>query len=323
MVEFDVNEAIFNRDFLQGFLNMRAIKGYTFVPAIPKMELDDDTFSYFEEDSVEEAVENEKIHRARRMPEGAMFEEISVTGFNEKHGTVHKKGFKLTVGENLLKRQPTRQRSLLNKMATQVIALCKEAENRTYNELVNTAKEKGLYNVEPENGETIPDKIGENANLHRAALLSQAAYDLDVYSQELDFLMYNKYDFAEVRSQLNDNEVVTQNRQINGWQPGESASFDYAGITFMKGPKIQQPNTELGWDKSQDFGYLFYTKEKKGYDPDVVTGLEEFAPLINVTIEPPSDYDMPSQYVIRAMMGTGLAVESPHQLWYRDNIGGN
>lgn len=313
MTEYDIREELFNRDFLQGFLNERIVKGLSFTPLIPKQELKADTFTAFQEDkSFEESVSSGSQHKGRLITEGAELEEIRVDGFSPKVGRISKRGYRITLSENILEREPTEARSILNRMARLSYGLGRWVEEVAWTTAKAEAIRGGVTNV------TADPIIGVNAKPESGFIDYEMAYDLDDYTQELNTIIYHKSDLGALRKKLNDNEVVTQNRLIEGWKNGRA--FDYMDITHMRGNMFQTQGEILGFDRNVDWGTMFYTKEKRGYKPSVKTGMEHFAPLLNVTVQPPESYDVTGKYVIRMLVGAGLNVESPQALLYDNNL---
>lgn len=313
MTEYDVREALFNRDFLQGFLNEKMVYGLSMTPLIPKQELKHDTFTSFQDDgSVEESIAEGSQHKPRLVAEGAVLEEIRVDGFTPKIGRISKRGYRITLSENILERDPTEARSILNRMGRLSYGLGRWVEETVWLKLKAEAIAGGITNVSAD------PLIGADAKPESAIIDLEMEYDLDDYSQELNTIIMHKRDQGALRKKLNDNEVVTQNRLIEGWKNGRA--YDYMDVTFMKGNMFQTQDELIGFDRNVDWGTVFYTKEKRGYNPKVKTGMEHFAPLMNVTLQAPEDYDVYGNYVIRMLTGAGLSVDSPQALLYHTRL---
>lgn len=312
-MEYDVREEIFNRDFLQGFLNEKIVYGLTMTPLIPKQTLNHDTFTSFQEDkSVEESIAEGSQHKPRLIAEGAELEEIRVDGFSPKTGRISKRGYRITLSENFMEREPTEARSILNRMGRLAYGLGRWVEETVYLKMKAEAISGGITSV------TADPILGDNAKPESGIIDYQMAYDLDDYTQELNTILMHKADLGGFRKKLNDNEVVTQNRLIEGWKNGRA--FDYMDVTFMRANMFHTQGTILGFDRNVDWGTVYYTKEKRGYKPSVKTGMESFAPLLNVTVQEPESYDVYGNYVIRMLVGAGLDVQAPQALLYDDNL---
>jgi hypothetical protein len=313
MTEYDVREELFNRDFLQGFLNEKIVYGLTMTPLIPKQELKHDTFTSLQDDgSVEESIAQGSQHKPRLVAEGAVLEEIRVDGFTPKTGRISKRGYRITLSENILEREPTEARSILNRMGRLAYGLGRWVEEIVWTTMKAEAIAGGITNVSAD------PIVGANAKPESGIIDYQMAYDLDDYSQELNTMIYHKKDLGDFRKKLNDNEVVTQNRLVEGWKNGRA--FDYLDVTHMKGNMFQAQDELIGFDRNLDWGTVFYTKEKRGYNPKVKTGMENFAPILNVTLQEPEPYDVYGNYVIRMLTGAGLAVDSPQALLYDNGL---
>jgi len=313
MVEYDIREELFNRDFLQGFLNEKMIKGLRISPLIPKQELKHDTFTWFEYDkSEEEMISSGSMHKPRLIAEGAVLEEIRMDGFSPKTGRVSKRGYQFTLSENYMERDPTEARSILKKMGNLAYGLGRWVEEINWTGLKASAIAGGVTST------TAKPLIGDNGEPEKALIQYETDYDLDDFSQELNTLIYHKNDLAGLRMLLNDHEVVTQNRLVEGWKNGRA--FDYLEITHMRGSMFQNQGEILGFDRTQEFATAYYVKGKRGYSPKVKTGMEHFAPIINVTVQEPESYDVYGEYTIRMFAGAGISVESPQMLFYKNGL---
>lgn len=313
MVEYDIREELFNRDFLQGFFNEKAVKGLRISPLIPKEELKHDTFTWFEYDkSDEEAIQSGSMHKPRTIAEGAVLEEIRMDGFSPKTGRVTKKGYQFSLSENYLERDPTEARSILRKMGSLAYGLGRWVEEINWTGLKTAGIAGG---VKPEGTQPL---IGASGQPEKALVEYEMEYDLDDYTQELNTLIYHKKDLGGLRMLLNDHEVVTQNRLVEGWKNGRA--FDYLDITHMRGCMFQNQGELLGFDRNADFATAYYVKGKRGYSPKVKTGMEHFAPIINVTVQEPESYDVYGEYTIRMFAGAGLSVESPQCIFYKNGL---
>lgn len=318
-MEYDIREELFNRDFLQGYTNERVVRGLTMTPLLEKQVFSDDTFTWFEEDmSVEEAVKRGLQHNPRKLPEGAVMEEIRVEGFSEKHGTVEKRGFQITLSKNKLERKPEAARSILNRIGKLSYSLGRWVEGEVFNKVKSEAIKGGVTVSNSQDLAQAPPILGESSQLSKALTSYELAYDLDDFDQELNTLIYHKRDLKGIRDQLNDNEIVTQNRLVEGWKNGKA--FDYLDITHMKGNMFQNQDELIGFDRNVDFGTVYYTEEEGAYNPDVITGMEAFSPLVNVTVQPPDEYLMPKKYTIRMLTGVGVSIETPRALLYKNGL---
>lgn len=105
-MEFDINEVLFNRDYLQGLVSEYALKGLRMTPFFEPVSIDDDTFTWIKDDSnPEKAITAGQQHKPRLLAEGAQLEEIRLEGYSTETGTVTKFGYRLTISNNLLKRR--------------------------------------------------------------------------------------------------------------------------------------------------------------------------------------------------------------------------
>ncbi|MCE7699944.1 MAG: hypothetical protein K8E24_014345 [Methanobacterium paludis] len=313
MAEFDIREEMFNRDFLQGFFTDYTVKGLSMTPLLQKQSLSDDTYTWIEEDmSVEKQIQLGRIHAPRKLAEGAKLEEIRVEGIHTKTGAVEKRGYMLTISNNLVKRQPTVARSILNRMGKLAYGLGRWIEESVWTTVKAEAIKNGIT------GMTAEPIIGANAKLQRGLVDYEMAYDSDEFNQELNTLIYKKEDLGDVRKQLNDNEVVTQNRLVDGWKNGRA--FNYMDITHMRGNMFQAQGEILGFDRNIDFGTVYYGVEEGAYNPKVLTGMESFAPLINVTVQQPEEWMIPKETTIRMLASCGTSIETPHALMYDNNL---
>lgn len=318
MAEYDIREEMFNRDFLQGFLQKRAAKGLKFTPMMPRQVLDADTFTWIEEDMfVEEAIKKGKQHNPRLLPEGAMLEEIKMEGIHSETGKILKRGYSITIGKNLLNRDPTVARSLLNRMGKLSYGLARWIESVVYNNIKEAAIAKGVNDTVL--GSYTP-LVGVGGKFYDGLMDLEAAYDLDEYSQELNTILYHKGEFKDSKKQLNANEIITQNRIINGWQQG--SNFDYMGINHCKSGMFQNAGEIIGFDRDIPFGTLYYGKEDGAYNPKVISGVEKFAPILNVTVKEPLSWEIPKEYTINMLASVGTAIDSPEVLMYSNKVRG-
>src|SRR5690606_31331343 len=186
-MEFDINEVLFNRDYLQGLVSEYALKGLRMTPFFEPVSIDDDTFTWIKDDSnPEKAITAGQQHKPRLLAEGAQLEEIRLEGYSTETGTVTKFGYRLTISNNLLKRRVVLG-TLLDKIKKLAYGLGREIEEITYTAAKAKAISEGIYN--PSLSKKL---IGTGSSVHEALLDLQVAYDLDDYSQELDTLVMTK-----------------------------------------------------------------------------------------------------------------------------------
>lgn len=311
-MEFDINEVLFNRDYLQGLVSEYALKGLRMTPFFEPVRIDDDTFTWIKDDSnPEKAIATGQQHKPRLLAEGAQLEEIRLEGYSTETGTVTKFGYRLTISNNLLKRRVVLG-TLLDKIKKLAYGLGREIEEITYTAAKAKAISEGIYN--PSLSKKL---IGTQSSVHEALLDLQVAYDLDDYSQELDTLVMTKSDLAAVRKQLNANEIITQNRIIEGW---DARGFEYMDTTFMKSSMFQNNGELFGFDKNIPLGNIYYGVEDGAYNPSVVTGMEHIAPIINVTVQEPESWNVPKEYTIRMLASVGVGITSPQRILYSNDF---
>ena len=111
-MEFDINEVLFNRDYLQGLVSEYALKGLRMTPFFEPVSIDDDTFTWIKDDSNPEKAQLPDNSTNQDLAEGAQLEEIRLEGYSTETGTT-KFGYRLTISNNLLKRRVVLGTSLI------------------------------------------------------------------------------------------------------------------------------------------------------------------------------------------------------------------
>lgn len=316
-MEFKIRDMLFNRDLLQGYVNREVVKGLSFLPFLEKEELNADTFTWIKDDmSVAEQFAQGKTHEPRILAEGAKLEEVTVEGQHAKTGTVIKKGYSIRLSENFIKSEPTAARSILKHIKALAYGLGIWAEQMTFNEILATAKAEGIYNP-------VANKIGTSTEDYISTLIDYQTQFYEVEdNQTMNTILYNNADHARIKKMLASTDAGMINRDtitdIKNWSLPDTA-FEFMGVKHIPGNKFHPQDTLIGFDNNNAPAVVYYGKERGAYSPDVMTGMEHFAPLINVTVQEPENYEMPKDYVIRMMMSIGVAVEKPSGILVDDD----
>ena len=318
----NLNEYLFQRDFLQGYVNDYVSKGFRLAKFFTPQQTDADTFTKIKDEmTIDEAIESGRMHKPRPMVKNADIEMIADEFYQTEIGYIRSIGYGIQVNEKLIKRDPTAVYTTLNRISKLAYLMALGLENDCYEAMKTEAGIQGdaLAGI----GNLVGSGVTQT-DITNAIIDYGLAFDLDdIADQELQYIVARKAVLADIRKKLDSNEIVVNNdyTKIQGWTP--DTSFNYAGVNFNIGSKTMQ-NTEIfGLGTNQKLGNMFYVTEEGAFKPNIAIGegASAFAPYINVTLEEPNRKEMKDVWTIRMKANVGVSIDNPKALLYDDNVG--
>lgn len=318
----NLNDYLFQRDFLQGYVNDYVSKGFKLAKFFTPQQTDADTFTKIKDEmTIDEAIESGRMHKPRPMVKNADIEMIADEFYETEIGYIRSIGYGIQVNEKLMKRDPTQVYTTLNRISKLAYLMALGLETSCYDAMKEGAGIKGDALT------GIGDLVGtgvDQKGVTDAIIDYGLAFDLDdIADQELQYIIARKPVLADIRKKLNSNEIVVNNdySKIQGWTP--ETSYNYAGVNFNIGSKCMQ-NTEIfGVGANAKLGNIFYMTEEGAFKPNISIGegASAYAPFINVTLEEPNRKEMKDVWTIRMKANVGVSIDNPKALLYDDNVG--
>lgn len=320
----NLNDMLFQRDFLQGYVNDYVSKGFRLAKFFTPQETDADTFTKIKDEmTVDEAIESGRMHKPRPMVKNADIEMIADEFYETELGYIRSIGYGIQVNEKLIKRDPTQVYTTLNRVSKLAYLIALGIETDCYDAMVSSA---GIIRGNGERLDGVGHLIGTGVDqkaLTDTIVDYGVAFDYDdIADQELAYVIGRKNVLADIRKKLNSNEIVVNNdyTKIQGWTP--DTSFNYAGVNFNVGSKCMGSNEVFGVGTNAKLGNIFYATEEGAFKPSIQIGegASAYAPYINVTLEEPKRKEMKDVWTIRMKANVGVAIDNPKGLLYDNDI---
>mgnify|MGYP003291289593 CR=1 FL=1 len=320
----NLNDMLFQRDFLQGYVNDYVSKGFRLAKFFTPQETDADTFTKIKDEmTVDEAIESGRMHKPRPMVKNADIEMIADEFYQTETGYIRSIGYGIQVNEKLMKRDPTQVYTTLNRISKLSYLIALGVETTCYDSMVESA---GIIRGSGERLDGVGHLIGTGVDqkaLTDTIVDYGVAFDYDdIADQELAYIIGRKNVLADIRKKLNSNEIVVNNdyTKIQGWTP--DTSFSYAGVNFNVGSKTMGSNEVFGVGTNAKLGNIFYVTEKGAFKPSIKIGegANAYAPYINVTLEEPKRKEMKDVWTIRMKANVGVNIDNPKGLLYDNDI---
>lgn len=318
----NLNDALFQRDFLQGYVNDYVSKGFRLAKFFKPQQTDADTFTKIKDEmTVDEAIASGRMHKPRPMVKNADIEMIADEFYQTEIGYIRSIGYGIQLNEKLIKRDPTQVYTTLNRISKLAYLIALGLEVDCYEAMKTEA------GIQGDALSGIGDFVGSGKtaqDVSNAMVDYGLAFDLDdIADQELQYIIARKNVLADVRKKLNSNEIVVNNdyTKIQGWTP--DTSFNYAGVNFNVGSKCMQGTEIFGVGTNQKLGNMFYVTEKGAFKPTIKIGegASAYAPFINVTLEEPNRKEMKDTWTVRMKANVGVSIDNPKALLYDSSTG--
>lgn len=320
----NLSDHLFQRDFLQGYVNDYVSKGFRLAKFFTPQQTDADTFTKIKDEmTVDEAIESGRMHKPRPMVKNGDIEMIADEFYQTEIGYIRSIGYGIQVNEKLIERDPTSVYTTLNRISKLAYLIALGIETNCYEAMTESA---GIIRGSGERLDGVGKLIGANVDQKEVTdtiVDYGVAFDYDdIADQELAYVIGRKNVLADIRKKLNANEIVVNNdyTKIQGWTP--DTSFNYAGVNFNVGSKTMGSNEVFGVGTNAKLGNIFYGTEKGAFKPsiNIGEGASAYAPFINVTLEEPKRKEMKDVWTIRMKANVGVAIDNPKGLLYDNDI---
>lgn len=320
----NLNDYLFQRDFLQGYVNDYVSKGFKLAKFFTSQHTEADTFSQIKDEmTVDEAIASGRMHKPRPLVKNSDIEMIADEFYVTESNYIRSIGYGIEVDEKAVSRDPTRVYTIFNRISKLAYMIALGLEYECYNAMTTYA---GIRRGEGERLDGIGKLIGEGVDqktMTDTIVDYGVAFDIDdIADQDLSYIIGRKDVLADIRKKLNDNEIVVNNdyTKIHGWTP--DTYFNYAGINFNLGSKAMKSDEVFGVGVNAKLGTIFYGTEKEAFNPKISIGegANAYAPYINVTLEEPKRKEMKDVWTIRMKANAGISIDNPKSLLYDNEI---
>lgn len=291
--------------FLQTRFTRFVSKGLKIAPLLNRDQTDADLYEYFvEEKTAEEAVQDGDIKRMRQLADGSELDIIRDTDIQGKTKRVTTRGFKYAVTPAKLKRNPY---SILRIMQRHSYVAGREVELDVVNTLMSGA-----------GAPTIDLNDGGWATSNKIDLdledMQEAFYD-DSLPNVLNQFCYNKTNLKQVKRMKRALEGTGGDTEFR-----DNLSMDWMGANHAYGGFQQTLNKVIGFDKEVPPGTVAWGTEEGAFNPDVLQGMETYAPFINVMVKEVTD-ELPKKTIFFMLVRATTVVEERKGLLCQDVSG--
>lgn len=298
-MESQVNDQLFNRDFLQTRMTALVAKGLRVTPYMNKDKVTDaDTYTYFQEKTTpEEDLTSGVSKGAKKIAPGAELEIVRTSALKGKSIPVETRGFKVVIE---LKRLKQNGQSVLRYISRLAYFIGRDIEVDTVNALKNGGTASKA---------TISEVWSTSAGINKDIRAMQLAYHDDSLPMDLNTFFLHQDNFTEL---ANYKEAMTG-------KDYPFPEFDDGPNRFMYGGQNMTDGTSIGIDRNSPPATVAYDVNPNAFNPKVLKGMEGYVPYINVKTKEVLDED-PEKLIIFMRATTATALEEPKGVQVQDGL---
>jgi len=265
---------IFQPEFIQTRMAIKMAKGLRITPflnrdTVPSRSM----YTFFSEDATaEEDISSGAMAKPYRVAPGANLTPIRMSDLNADSQPVEVRGFELIVENQKLEEQG---QSVLRFMERMAYRIGREVETDSNTRLAADAAASTASLVDG----NWDDSTGINKDIIRM----QEAFQDDSLPDELTGIFYEVAHHRELKEFLDDignsADVIYNNQN----------DITYKGTRHIYGGRNMVHGTTLGFDLANPPSTIAYGVVEGASSPQVLEGMEGFAPILNVKISPMED----------------------------------
>lgn len=290
------NNALFKTEFIQTRMTNFVSKGIPILPFLNRQETDADLYiHYVEEKTAEQAIADGTIKEPQEVEPGSELTVIRDSALKGKKEQVKTLGFKYIVSNKKIAQNGM---SILRNMQRQAYAIGREIHGDLISSLIAGAA-----------ADTITLNGGgwdSSAKIDEDIIDMQEAFFDPSLPSVLNGLFYNQTNLTQVKKF----KRITEGP---GDGFGDVQSLDWLGAKHQYGGFQIPVNTVLGWDTDLPPASVVWGTEEGTTQPNVMPGMEAFAPLVNVLVKDVTD-ELPHKKVIYMLTNYTTAIEERNAL---------
>ena len=285
--------AIFQPEFLQTRMAVKMAKGLRITPFLNRQTVPSRSlYTYFYEEATAEGdITTGAMGKPYRVAPGASLTPIRISDLDADSKPVEVRGFELIVEDQKMKEQG---QSVLRFMERMAYRIGREVESDN-NTLLSAAAAASTASL-------VDGNWDDSTAIGRDIIRMQEAFQDDSLPDELTGLFYESVNHRELREFLDDvgvSDVIYNNQN----------DLTYKGTRHIYGGRNMTHGTAIGFDLTNPPATVAYGTVEGAASPQVLQGMEGFAPILNVKVSPVDPGDLYPKTKIQMSTETTLAVE--------------
>lgn len=289
-LESTIADRLFNRDFIQTRMTNIIAANMNVTKYLARQQIGDDVanYVYFEEkETPEEDRASGKTKAPQKIAPGAELQVVRMSDLKATPAPLETRGFKLILEMAKLKQNG---QSVLRYMQRLAYNMAYELEADSI-----AALSQGTASTA-----TISTAWSSSTNINKDVRAMDTAYLDDSLGMAANTKLLDKTNYRELCDFKED--VEGKNYGFPSFSEGDQ-QFVYGGGQMSHG-------TILNFDRNTPIATTAYAVNPNAFNPNVMKGMEDFAPFINVKVKEVYDED-PEKLIIFMRMTTTSVLEEP------------